>query len=148
MNPYLSPVVDALRGSALEPIEIDLKARVDDDTWWERLNASDGARLLPSAAIWRSGDAAGERRAASRRARLRRGSPRSKSIRTPVIVHGVDLGPALVGRVSQLAARWMPSKVRAVTRIRALLRRLRPAGVLLADEYHRQEWLTAARAEA
>ncbi len=33
---------------------------------------------------------------------------------------------------------------RAVTSIRALLRRLRPAGVLLADEYHRQDWLTAA----
>ena len=70
-----------------------------------------------------------------------------RSIRTPVIVHGVDLGPALVGRVSELAARWMPSKIRAVTSIRALLRRLRPAGVLLADEYHRQDWLTAARAE-
>ena len=41
----------------------------------------------------------------------------------------------------------MPAKVRAVTNIRALLRRLRPAGILLADEYHRQDWLTAARAE-
>jgi hypothetical protein len=41
----------------------------------------------------------------------------------------------------------MPSKTRAVASIRALLRRLRPAGVLLADEYHRQDWLTAARAE-
>jgi hypothetical protein len=70
-----------------------------------------------------------------------------RAIDTPVIVHGVDLGPALVGRVAELAARWMPAKVRAVTNIRALLRRLRPAGVLLADEYHRQDWLTAARAE-
>ena len=57
VNPYLSPVVDALRGSALEPIEIDLKARVDDDTWWRRLNAPEGARLLPSSAIWRAGEA-------------------------------------------------------------------------------------------
>jgi hypothetical protein len=41
----------------------------------------------------------------------------------------------------------MPRKVKAVATIRRLLRRLRPAGVLLADEYHRQEWLAAARAE-
>ena len=81
--------------------------------------APDGARLLPSSAIWRAGEADERRReetAGSRRARRSRGSPPSRPIRTPVIVHGVDLGPALVGRVSQLAARWMPSKVRAVTR--------------------------------
>ncbi len=150
VNPYLSPVVDALRGSALEPIEIDLKARVDDDAWWERLNAPDGARLLPSSAIWRAGEA--ESDAEGGTGGIEVGSAESwaaivGAIRTPVIVHGVDLGPALVGRVSELAARWMPSKTRAVTSIRALLRRLRPTGVLLADEYHRQDWLTAARAE-
>ncbi|MDF2735267.1 MAG: hypothetical protein K0S97_1890 [Chloroflexota bacterium] len=149
VNPYLSPVVNALRGSALEPIEIDLKARVDDDTWWEQLNSPDGARLLPSSAIWRAGEAEDH---AHGDGEVEAGSAESwiaivGAIRTPVVVHGVDLGPGLTGRVSQLAARWMPSKVRAVTSIRALLRRLRPAGVLLADEYHRQDWLTAARAE-
>ncbi len=150
VNPYLSPVVDALRGSALEPIEIDLKARVDDDTWWERLNAPDGARLLPSSAIWRAGEAEGGAEGGD--GGVRADAAQSwvavvGAIRTPVTVHGVDLGPALVARVSQLAARWMPSKSRAVTSVRALLRRLRPSGVLLADEYHRQDWLTAARAE-
>lgn len=148
VNPYLSPVVDALRGTALEPIEIDLKARVDDDLWWERLNAPDGARLLPSSAIWRAGDAEGHADGPAAQV----GAPEPwvagvRAIQTPVIVHGVDLGPALVARVSQLAARWVPSKMRAIASIRALLRRLRPAGVLLADEYHRQDWLTAARAE-
>ena len=148
VNPYLSPVVDALRGTALEPIEIDLKARVDDDTWWERLNAPDGARLLPSSAIWRAGDAGSDPDGVA----TATGSAEPwvaaiRAIRTPALVHGVDLGPALVARVSELAARWMPSKTRAVTSIRALIRRLRPAGVLLADEYHRQDWLTAARAE-
>jgi hypothetical protein len=148
VNPYLSPIVDALRGTALEPIEIDLKARVDDDFWWERLNAPDGARLLPSSAIWRAGGAEGDADGAT--AATAASEPWVAAIRaihTPVLVHGVDLGPALVARVSELAARWMPSKTRAVTSIRALLRRLRPAGVLLADEYHRQDWLTAARAE-
>ncbi len=154
VNPYLSPVVDALRGTVLEPIEIDLKARVDDDTWWDRLNAPDGARLLPSSAIWRAGDAEGnaegapaEKSATAATAETESWVASVRAIHTPVLVHGVDLGPALVARVSELAARWMPSKVRAVTSIRALLRTLRPAGVLLADEYHRQDWLTAARAE-
>ncbi len=147
VNPYLSPVVDALRGSALEPIEIDLKARVDVDAWWDRLNAMDGTRLLPSSAIWRAGEAEGGAEDGAETGSAERWVAAVGAIRTPVIVHGVDLGPALVGRVTGLAARWMPSKVRAVTNIRALLRRLRPAGVLLADEYHRQDWLTAARAE-
>ena len=147
VNPYLSPVVDALRGTALEPIEIDLKARVDDDTWWERLNAPDGARLLPSSAIWRAGEADGDAAGATETGSAEPWVDVVRAIRTPVIVQGVDLGPALVARVTELAARWMPSKTRAVTSIRALLRRLRPAGVLLADEYHRQDWLTAARAE-
>jgi hypothetical protein len=145
VNPYLSPVVDALRGTALEPIQIDLKARVDDDVWWQRLTAPDGSRLLPSSVVGRAaadGDTRpepsddGERWAAIVR-----------EISTPVLVHGVDLGPALVGRVAALAARWMPAKIRSVANIRALLRRMEPAGILLADEYHRQDWLTAARAE-
>jgi hypothetical protein len=148
VNPYLSPVVDALRGTALEPIEIDLKARVDDDIWWERLNAPDGVRLLPSSAIWRAGEAEGGAGSGVDTGSADRWVTAVNEIRTPVIVHGVDLGPALVKRVSGLAARWMPSKARAVTSIRALLRSLRPAGVLLADEYHRQDWLTAARAES
>jgi hypothetical protein len=34
----------------------------------------------------------------------------------------------------------------AIERIEAFLRRVRPAGILLADEYHRQDWMTAAAA--
>jgi hypothetical protein len=148
VNPYLSPVVDALRGTALEPIEIDLKASVDDDVWWERLTAPEGARLLPSSAIWRAGGSDGDGAAAAAHADTADAWVADiQAIRTTVMVEGVDLGPALVGRVAALAERWMPAKTRAVGNIRALLRRLKPAGVLLADEYHRQDWLAAARAE-
>ena len=66
VNPYLSSVVDALRGSALEPIEIDLKARVDDDTWWDA--AQRAGRCPPAAVV---GDLAGRRRG---RATPRRGA--------------------------------------------------------------------------
>ena len=64
LNPYLSPVVDALRGTPLDPIEIDLKARVDDETWWARLDSPDGARLLPGSVTAHAGAGEGDRPAA------------------------------------------------------------------------------------
>lgn len=144
VNPYLSAIVDALAGTALNPIGIELKADLDDPVWWERLQAPDGRRSVRWIDVARAGDA-------------ETGSPDPeppeawvdavRQIATPVPVHGVDLGPALVDRVAGLAGRQLPIKVRAVRNIRALLRRTRPAGILLADEYHRQDWLAAARAE-
>ena len=146
LNPYLSPVVDALRGTPLDPIEIDLKARVDDETWWARLDAPDGARLLPGSVTAHAGAGEGDRPAAGS-VDGAAWAATVQAVTTPLEVCGVDLGPALVERVAELAARWMPAKVRSIANIRAVLRRLRPAGILLADEYHRQDWLTAARAE-
>jgi hypothetical protein len=35
----------------------------------------------------------------------------------------------------------------SVSRIRRILGRLKPAAILLADEYHRQDWIASARAE-
>lgn len=140
VNPYLGAVVDALRGTPLDPIEIDLKARVDDDAWWDRLDAPDGARLLPGTVTAHAGGGSPDVPAEPWVAAVR-------SIDTRVEVHGIDVGPALVDRVAELAEHWMPAKARAIGNLRALIRRLRPAGVLLADEYHRQDWVTAARAE-
>ncbi len=152
VNPYLSAVVDALRGTVLDPIEIDLKARIGDDLWWERLSEVANERLLPGSVIWRAAEEAADTRMSDVPEGTSPTSAESwvaavRSITTPLVVHGVDLGPMLVGRIAELAARVMPGKVTAVGNIRALLRRLRPAGVLLADEYHRQDWLTAARLE-
>ncbi len=147
VNPVLSPIVDALRDTALEPMQMEIRARLGDDAWWARLTAPDGERSLSwpeiveadtidQSATGVDGTDPGADWAAAVRA-----------IGTPVIVRGVDLGPALVDHIADLAAATMPRKVRAVATIRRLLRRLRPAGVLLADEYHRQDWLAAARAE-
>ncbi len=144
MNPYLGPIVDRLRGSRLDPIEIDIRAKLSDDGSWERLREPDAARLLPSDAIWLSGapwpnddlqawaDAAADRIDAST---------------APVLVGGVDLGPALRTRIGGEVRRSMAAHVRTVARIRRLIRLLSPSGILLADEYHRQEWLAAAHAE-
>jgi hypothetical protein len=144
MNPYLGPIVDRLRDSRLDPIEIDIRAKLSDDEAWERLRAGDAARLLPSDAIWLSGapwpdddlqawaDGAADRIGAST---------------APVVVSGVDLGPQLRARIGGEVRRSMAAHVRTVGRIRRLLRLLAPSGILLADEYHRQEWLAAAHAE-
>ena len=62
--------------------------------------------------------------------------------------HGVDLGPALAARVvgagGPLHAAQDPGRRAASARCSAAFD---PAGILLADEYHRQDWLTAAAAE-
>ena len=63
----------------------------------------------------------------------------------PLIAFGVDLGPSLAARVADQARSTHAGHVRTVARLRRLIGRLRPAAILLADEYHRQEWLTAAR---
>jgi hypothetical protein len=146
VNPFLSPVVDALGETALDPILVEIWARLADDASWARLTAPDGLRSLSWPEIVEADagtapdtvDAHGD--GATWAAAVR-------SISTPVIARGVDLGPILVEHIAALAAATMPRKVKAVATIRRLLRRLRPAGVLLADEYHRQEWLAAARAE-
>jgi hypothetical protein len=71
-----------------------------------------------------------------------------RAIDTPLVVAGVDLGPQLVATIAARAAGTMARRIGDVRRIRALLRRVHPAGILLADEYHRQDWLAAAGAES
>ena len=67
MNAYLGSIVDRLRGTDLEPIEVDIRARLSDDADWERLTAPGSERLLPGDVIWntvtdaRPGGAAGRR---------------------------------------------------------------------------------------
>ena len=43
------------------------------------------------------------------------------------------------------AAKLLPRKLAALSRIERLLDRLPVAGILVADEYHRQDWMIAAR---
>jgi hypothetical protein len=148
MNPFLGPIVNALRGGPLDPIELDLKARTDDDEAWSRLVADDGQRMLPVTVIRGAGDADDEAGEAATSAADEAAAARIAATRAPLIMADVDLGPLLARHVAEQARQLLPGKRRAVTRIRGLLRRLRPVGILLADEYHRQDWLIAAAAEA
>jgi hypothetical protein len=140
MNAYLGPVADQLRGTPLEPMELDIRARVKEDAGWLRFSAPDHPRLLtidtlglgatevpdPVVDVDAIVDAIRE---------------------APVEVAGVDLGPELRSRVVATTRTVLPNQLRSRDRIRWVLRRLRPAGILLADEYHRQDWLAAAAAE-
>lgn len=136
MNVYLDPIAARLRGTRLEPIAVDLAdtgdtLRDDRPAW--------GGRLLPAGILrilGRPGDMSDERTAQI--------ADRLAAGHVAVPVGGVDLGPALTDHiVGQL--RWsLPRKVQGSRRIARLLERLRPAGIMLADEYHRQEWLAAA----
>jgi hypothetical protein len=149
INPYLGPIADALRGSRLDPIGIETGVRLGDDDW-DRIEADQ--RLLP-------GDAARiALQAEERAAGTTPPEPDSldavepilrdiETIETPLAAGGVDLGPDLVERILEQARRVLPGKVRAYRQIRGLIRTVRPSGVLIADEYHRQEWLAAAKRE-
>ncbi len=147
INPFLGPIVDKLRGGPLDPIEVELTAKVDDDVVWSRLVAPDGERLLPASVIWGGGTDPDEDDVSASAADAEAIADRIARSDAPLIVAGVDLGPLLARHVATQARDLLPRKRRAVERIRALIRRLHPAGILLADEYHRQDWLIAAAAE-
>lgn len=149
VNPYLGPVADALRDTRLDPIGIETATRIQDDAW-DRIEADD--RLLPGDAM----------RIAIQAEHRAMGTPPPEpgpadeaestlrdvaSITTALSAGGVDLGPELVARILEQARRILPGKIRAYRQIRSLIRSVRPSGVLIADEYHRQEWLAAATSE-
>ena len=114
--------------------------------------APDGARLLPSSAIWRAGEAEARCRGRRRRGRgglgglvdrRRRGDPRPRSSSTASTWDRRWSGASSAAR-RPLDAAQGPCRRPASARCSVACD---PPGVLLADEYHRQDWLTAARAE-
>ncbi len=139
MNVYLDPIADRLRTTALDPIGVHVTAETDaivaDPGGW-------GDRILPGAvlrAIGRPEDDRAEVASAI--------ATRVATTRLTVEVDGIDLGPGLTEQVAAHLRQSLTWQLRSQTRIRRLFQRLRPAAILLADEYHRQEWISAARAE-
>lgn len=149
INPYLGPIAEALRDSRLDPIGVETAVRLTSEGW-DRIEADD--RLLPGDALSIA------LRLETRESRDILAEPGRDdevqailadiaTISTPLLADGIDLGPELVERVVDRAGRVLPGKRRAYRQIRSLIRTLRPAGILVADEYHRQEWLAAAESE-
>jgi hypothetical protein len=143
LNPYLDPIVDRLRAERVDVVAVDLRADVADDAWWRRLRGdghaipADAMRYLPGPA---GGGESDERAAAVATAVRERAAP--------ILVEGADLGPALAEHVArQVGGGWFADRIRAIGRIRSLMRAMQPDVLLLADEYHRRDWVGAARAE-
>ena len=197
MNPYLDPIVDRLRGTRLEPIVLDIRARVADDVGWERIGGGAEPRLLPVDALAaeplavpppsarsaparpapaRSSDnarSAASAASTSPTAAPAAGGPPGRTepggrsrvapdgstaggmdpalvawrdaVASPIPTSGIDLGPLLAAEVAATASRFLPGMAASIDRIGRFLERVRPAGIVLADEYHRQDWMAAAR---
>ncbi len=144
LNPYIGPVAERLRGTRLDPVEIDIRGKLADVDTWSRLRAPDGKRSLPFDIIDTEEPAISRTEAQAQADAI---ADRIAAGSTPLVAAGVDLGPALTTKVATRTRRTAYLALHDVPRIRAVLRRLKPAGILLADEYHRQDWLAAAAAE-
>ena len=145
VNVYLGPILDRLAGTSLVPVELQLEAVVDDDLSWANLAA--GARF---------GALAGER------LRKRYGQPGDREAvaaevdamvaaigrsTAPLLVGDVDVAPGLRSELQRAARNTVRSRLRERRWSQRLLAELRPAALLLANEYNRTEWIAAARAE-
>ena len=204
MNPYLDPIVDRLRGTALEPIVLDIRARAGNDAAWQRIGGGVDPRILPvdalsaeprppevaepqppdaaepqppdagatgppsaaaahgpsepdgadgsvAPAVFPAG-AQAEPPAALAEAPAEAASAFDPAVASwrdalacPIAISGIDLGPLLAAEVAATASRILPGMTASIDRIQRFLTRIKPAGILLADEYHRQDWMAAAR---
>jgi hypothetical protein len=124
---------------------MEIIGSIDQDELWRRVSSRSTSRVL-AADVLRMFDRPGEHRAYVERANEI--ARKIESIDTPIIVDGVDFGPLFVARLADYARVHLRGRIRNVVRIRRYLEKMRPLGILLADEYNRTDWLGAARAEA
>jgi hypothetical protein len=142
IDPFLGPVIDCLAGTALDPIVLDVGSRASHDDVWLRTEAPEGQRILAGHEVdgrfsAPDDDAESSRAAETTLARLR-------ECRAPLRVAGIDLGPALRDAIERYVRANLPARLRETVRARRLLAALRPAVVLMVDEYGRTEWVAAA----
>jgi hypothetical protein len=142
-NPFLDPVIDALAGSALDPIVLELGTTTDGDDW-TRLVAPAGARTIPGELLATRFSRPGD---LDTRARVESAVERVSAISAPLAVGQVDLGPLVKEELVRGIRGALAGRLRDLPRMRRLLQRLRPAGILLVNEYGRPEWPAAAHAE-
>ncbi|HEX5822879.1 MAG TPA: hypothetical protein VFY18_00340 [Candidatus Limnocylindrales bacterium] len=142
-NAFLDPVIDALTGSALEPIVLELGGSTDGADW-ARLIAPAGARTIPGELLATRFSRPGD---LETRAKVEAAVERVGAISAPMLVGQVDLGPLVKAELVRGIRGALAGRLRDLPRMRRLLRRLHPVGILLVNEYGRPEWLAAARAE-
>jgi hypothetical protein len=144
IDPFLGSVVAALERTPLEPVLLELEVDVDDDATWARLAGPGSERSLPGEMTnWRaSAEDRDLARTTADEIATRLG------VEPPVVDDdGLDLGPSLLADLRHWVTRVLPGRLRTLLGARRLLADLRPAGVLLINEYSLPEWLIAARLE-
>lgn len=143
VDPFLGPVVDALRSTRLPPVVLELGARTADDQAWAGLQAAARERTLPGSILADVfADGADEERAA---VASRAVAERLAGAVPALEADGLDFAPTIIAELRQFARTGLPSELRQAARIGRLLSRLRPAAILMINEYSRPEWIVAAR---
>jgi len=143
MNAYLGPIVDALAATRLAPITVEMRADLHGDSGTAASATMPGSRRL----AWNPAQMGPDAVSDPDRDEARRLAASIAADLTPLEIRGIDLGPGLRSLLAPRVASTFPRRLQEIRAIRGLLRELRPAGLLIADEYHRQEWLAAARLE-
>ena len=139
---FLGAVVERLVERGQAPVVIDVSADPRDDRGWPSIAAD--PLLLPSTLLatrWASPeDIEGS---VARSAQVADAVDAAPEV--ALEDGGVDFGPLLRASVRESVAAGLPARLRQVERIARAFRELRPAGLVLIDEYGRTEWLVGAR---
>ncbi len=143
-DPFLGPVVEALRATRLEPVIVELGSDIANEATWARLSAPGNERLVPAGVLLRGlADGADDAVAEAQRRTV---AARLEDPLASLDVDGVDVSPWVAAEVRGYAAAGLSSDLRQVRRIRRLFDRLQPAALLLVNEYSLPEWVSAAHA--
>lgn len=147
VDPFLEPLVRVLRGTPLRPVWLELDRRPDGAHLGGREGATPAATpvTLPADVVdLRYGLPEDQVESVEQAARV---LERLATVSAPLQAFGVDLGPRLSAEQLAVQRRKLAPTLRRIARARRLLRELRPAGLLLVNEYGRVDWVAAARAE-
>jgi RimJ/RimL family protein N-acetyltransferase len=146
VDPFLGPVVEALRSTSLNPVVFEIGARAADDSTWAGLQVTGREGVLPGSILSEVfADPADDGPAAAAAGVV---AERLAGPLPALGVDGLDLAPTIVAELRAFAATGLASELRQEARIGRFLGRLRPAAVLLINEYSRPEWIVAARRQA
>jgi len=138
VDPNLGSVIERMRREGPAPIVIGLGLdHRNDDTW---PHIAGDPRLLPQSLLvtrWHGHDVPDPGRIEAVTAAL--GGPD-----VPLMLDGVDLGPALMTRVRTFAEAWLTPTLTLAARVENLIAELRPGALVLTHEGVRAAWLAAA----
>lgn len=142
VDPFLEPIVRACAGTRIDPVTLALGTVRADDSRWDSIEAN--ARSLPESTldeIWhRPGDKAEAKKTAHEMA-----DSVAALRHVPMMGGGVDLSVLVRDHLVRLQRASLPRTLVLARRAERMIADLRPAGLLLINEYNRREFVVAAR---